>query len=220
MWRELRLWGAANDLTICFEEPTLIRIFDDAARTCRGRIPSGGKKEVLSLRIDSAGPGMMETLPAYPPNGCLGPIQARWTCKDDLGASRSGTAEVSFYDRCIYLTQNGFRVPPRKGPEGAAIAMPSDITYIVVLDADAGAQERVYEMSRKIPPGDVERFHIMIGANKTCTLELRFGFFIDNDKIIKSDPFHIHIWNPAGRVRRVSTRTAINWPDWTLTKDT
>jgi hypothetical protein len=47
-----------------------------------------------------------------------------------------------------------------------------------------------------IPAGGVERFHILVGASKSCNLRLRFKFSIDKNQVVASDEFTIRIWNP------------------------
>jgi Tfp pilus assembly protein PilF len=72
----------------------------------------------------------------------------------------------------------------------------SDTTYGVIIDPSKGSYEQKYPISRAIPPGDVERFHIMVGASMSCYLQIRFKFFIDEATVIESGIFDIHIWNP------------------------
>src|SRR4051794_14441401 len=37
--------------------------------------------------------------------------------------------------------------------------------------------EKVYAISREIPTGGVERFHIIVGASRSCSLKVRFKFY-------------------------------------------
>jgi hypothetical protein len=53
-----------------------------------------------------------------------------------------------------------------------------------------------YPISRKIGPGEVERFHIMIGSPVSCNLGIKFRFFIDKGQIVESEEFELNIWNP------------------------
>jgi hypothetical protein len=66
------------------------------------------------------------------------------------------------------------------------------------VDPVLGTQERVYPIARVIPPGEAERFHILIGATRSATLRLRLKFWIGKDAIVTSDGFIVHIWNPDG----------------------
>jgi hypothetical protein len=74
----------------------------------------------------------------------------------------------------------------------------SDVTYCTMINPLLGANERVYPISRVIPPGEAERFHILVGATKSAALRLRFKFSIGKDAVITSDEFTVHIWNPIG----------------------
>ncbi len=51
-------------------------------------------------------------------------------------------------------------------------------------------------MSRQIPPGDIERFHIMVGSSMSCHILIQFKIFVDKAKIIESEIFKVDIWNP------------------------
>jgi len=72
----------------------------------------------------------------------------------------------------------------------------SYVTYCAIIDPSAGKHERSYAISREIPPGDVERFHIMIGSSKSSHLRMRLKFYVDKNKIIQSEEFELKIWNP------------------------
>ena len=75
--------------------------------------------------------------------------------------------------------------------------MKSEVTYGTIVDPSKGPHEQAYPISRKIPPGDVERFHIMIGSPMSCHLKIQFKFFIDQTQVIESDIFDIDIFNPV-----------------------
>jgi hypothetical protein len=95
----------------------------------------------------------------------------------------------------LFITPDGF-----VGIEHyiSACKMPSGITYCTILNPSLGSHERTYPISRMIPPGDVERFHIMVGASKSCSLRLRFKFSVDKSKVVTSEEFNIQISNPVG----------------------
>lgn len=120
--------------------------------------------------------------------------QVKWSCHDAHGNVKEGedTAFTAFEE--IFLTAKGIRSvyvdPPR------LCARDSDTTYCTVLDPSLGPHTRDYAISREIRPGDVERFHILVGACKSSKLRLRFIFSIDKHRKITSDEFHIEIWNP------------------------
>lgn len=75
----------------------------------------------------------------------------------------------------------------------------SAVIYSTIIDVDQGPHNRTYRISRKIPPGDVERFHVMIGASKSCQLKLKFCFRVDEKDQVKSGVFSVQIWNPANK---------------------
>jgi hypothetical protein len=123
--------------------------------------------------------------------------QVRWDCKDEgKGNKHEGDSVVNFggaYTHVV-LTPSGF-AEVQEDPPCASMAH-SDVTYITMLDPLQGEHERTYPISRKIAPGDVERFHIMIGARVSCRLLVKFKFFIDKTSLIESEEFEIQIWNP------------------------
>lgn len=72
----------------------------------------------------------------------------------------------------------------------------SDANYCSLIDVDKPLDSKSYRISRKIPPNDLDRFHITIGATKSCQLNIRFQFTIDSKKKVSSEEFIIKIWNP------------------------
>ncbi len=97
-------------------------------------------------------------------------------------------------DGDFVLTESGFfrTDNPRAGGGGA----PSDVTYSTIIDPLKGSHEQIYSMARQIPPGDIERFHIMVGAPMSCHLLIQFQIFVDKTVVLKSEIFNIDIWNP------------------------
>jgi hypothetical protein len=134
-----------------------------------------------------------DRLPVVP----ISALTLRWKCKDAKGRQREerATAEGPGHNRELYLTANGFMCIEHWH---ALCVMPSDVTYCTIIDPSLGPHERIYPISRMIPPGDVERFHILIGASKSCNLRLRFKFSSDRAKVSMSDEFAVQIWNPRG----------------------
>ncbi|ETR65361.1 MAG: hypothetical protein OMM_14368, partial [Candidatus Magnetoglobus multicellularis str. Araruama] len=130
----------------------------------------------------------------------LGQLLIKWECCDKQGNIKSGIDEIRAvdshpgYSSRIYLTENGFICKQHLSTN--FLSVPSDVTYCSIIDPSLGAHERVYKMSRKIPPGDVERFHIMVGALRSSRFVLQFRFFIDDEKIVESKKFNVDIWNP------------------------
>jgi tetratricopeptide (TPR) repeat protein len=126
----------------------------------------------------------------------LTPVNITWNCRDDKDIRHSDTMTIAYnlghgYEE-FFLTEEGFYsfYHPFAG------IMDSDVTYSTILDPSKGSHERAYPISRKVSSGDVERFHIMVGAPMSCHLAIRFKFFIDQATIVESEVFDVKIWNP------------------------
>jgi hypothetical protein len=131
-----------------------------------------------------------------PEGAQMGLGKVLWRCKDENGDNRQGESQVHSerWDSHVEVTPNGFaNVPDPPCPMAPAR---SEITYITLLNPLQGTHEREYPISRRIPSGDVERFHIMIGATMSCRLRVRFRFFIDRTSIVESEEFDLQLWNP------------------------
>jgi hypothetical protein len=137
----------------------------------------------------------------------LGKLSVIWRCTNQQARTPEGyrgniLCEISHRFEHIFFTQEGFY--QLNMPWSIRYApMTSSTLYTVMIgptmiDPTRGVQELCYPCSRKIAPGDVERFHILIGAKMSCTLLLKFRFFIDQGTIIESEDFEIEIWNPRG----------------------
>lgn len=196
-------WGDAHDCLIQIDEPTLNRLFPESARQFRGAIPSGEEQQILTLTKRLAQQDNFEALrkefkdirlPTGIPIGICGielqAPQATWTCKNDNVNTDTNNAKVRKFNN-FYLVEDGFKEDFLSGA-----GLISEVTYSAIIDASKGSQERVYSISRKIPPGDVERFHIMVGSPTSCHLQLKFVFHVDKSTIIESDMFDVHLWNP------------------------
>jgi hypothetical protein len=94
----------------------------------------------------------------------------------------------------ISITRYGFEVSRRITVKSAAH---SDTTYCTIVDLLAGYR-REYNISRKIPPGDVERFQIMVGAKKSASIKAKFIFYLERGMAVQSDPFEFKVWHPIG----------------------
>ncbi len=122
----------------------------------------------------------------------LGKLNVSWSCEDDKGIKHKGSQHIWAKG---YLTQKGFELVPLPPPIVNYSIAPSNITYISIVNPLRGPHELEYSFSRKIPLGDIERFHIMVGAPVSCHLLIQFKFFIDTRTVIESDVFDIHIQN-------------------------
>ena len=107
----------------------------------------------------------------------------KYAFTDETGEKHENDKTISFggYGSWIALARTAFVefVEPPPSPAPAY----SDTTYISLIDPNIGPHKRLYSMSRKIVPGDIERFHIMVGAPKSCRLRLKFKFFVDKDSV-------------------------------------
>ncbi len=125
----------------------------------------------------------------------LDTIKARWNCIGDDGQNHSGISNIRISGHySIGMTRDGFVITNEYSINYGM--MLSDTTYISMIDPSKGTQTRQYPISRQIPPGGVERFHIMVGATMSCDLMLKFRFAIDKSKVLESEEFAIQIYNP------------------------
>jgi len=125
-------------------------------------------------------------------------IEARLSYVDERGLQYNEKVKVP---AGIFLTRNGdffeaeeHIIPPCLVEAG----FHSDMMYCTLVNVSQGKYKRVYNISRRIPPRDLDRFHVMIACEKSCYLKSRFIFYID-DLVIKSKTFNIHIWNPRNK---------------------
>lgn len=93
------------------------------------------------------------------------------------------------------------------GPEGfiaeehqvRARYLPSDTTYCTVLNLGGSPKiRREYKISRQVPAGDAERFQIMVGADRSALLRVRFVFYLEDGMTVSSGVFDLKVWNPIG----------------------
>jgi hypothetical protein len=191
-------WGAAADCQFRLREPTLDNVFRRPLLRYEGAVASGESLAVCRLTKDAAIPGRWESLLVGSRDGecVLRGGRVEWECTDEDGGQKyQGDSEVPFggSGSRIVLTPSHFA---EIGSEGLASLVGSDVTYAALIDPSQGGHKREYSISHKIPPGDVERFHVLIGSRASCRLLLRFQFFIDRDVVLESDEFEVHVWNP------------------------
>ena len=115
-----------------------------------------------------------------------------WSCADVSGRALSGNKAASQYypEGHLYVCAEGFVLITYTR---VCCILQSDAKYCVIIDPDQGPQERVYPISRAIPAAGAERFHIMVGATKSCRLNLKFKFWIDKQRVVESKDFDIEI---------------------------
>src|SRR5215831_12146681 len=217
-------WGTAHDFQLQIEESTLNRVFAESTRQYRESIQSGESRTILCWSRNLAIPRQFEAVRKefitiehegfhsdckdwwswfrsnrVSTHGMrIGPLLAKWQCKDEKGREHKNEEDIamsrSFKD--IVLTSDGFIEIEKSVPFSSFFTMYlSDMTFIVMIDLLKN-HEKTYAISRKIPPGDIERFHIMVGSPMSCHLRVNFKFFADKNNIIESEGFDIYIWNP------------------------
>lgn len=203
-------WGTAYDCDFYINEPILNLLFTESQRRYRATIKSGEQKKIFDLRFQQ---NMVEiiknkfaNIDYYPINPQteiphkdtiygveLRNIKCEWRCMDELGESYEDEVQVWSWLWDFVLTANGFC--KIRGPKSGA-GFPSEVTYSSIIDPTRGPYEKAYPISRKIPAGEVERFHILIGSPTSCHLHLKFKFLVDKTQVVESEAFDIKIWNP------------------------
>ena len=184
-------WGAACECMVQLSEPTLNKLFTATARRYTGTLECGEQQEIICLTKDQMDRDQFYILSTDNLLEVGRPwLEFTWECKK----GEKGSNFLSLKDSRLFLTEAGFssRYDFRLG--GAP--MESSFTYVSIIDPRKGPHERVYPLSRQIPPGDVERFHIMLGSPMSCHFLLRFKFFVDKETVSESEVFDIKIWNP------------------------
>ena len=69
----------------------------------------------------------------------------------------------------------------------------SDTNYCSLINLDNIPDKKSYKISRIIPPNEIDKFHISIGATKSCQLDIKFKFIVDSKKIVESKDFILKI---------------------------
>ena len=199
-------WGEAQNCSSYIDEPILNRLFSEADRRFIGTIASGEERRIFLFSKANANNKQFEAItkefidvPHHYPKTIRGiklnTLVAKWTCSNDKGIIYEGKEHIQSFDGMgeYVLTYDGFFKNDNWRAGGGA---PSELTYSVILNPVEGSHEQSYAISRQIPPGDIERFHIMIGAAKSCHLLIQFKIFVNETKIIESGVFDVDIWNP------------------------
>ncbi len=203
-------WGTAYDCDFQINEPVLNLLFTDPQRRYRGIIRSGEEQKIFELRFQQNMADIIKNkfanIDYYPINPQtqipfkdiiygieLRNIKCQWKCMDEKGESHENEVQVWSWLWDFVLTPNGFC--KIRGPKSGA-GFPSEVTYSSIIDPTKGPYEKAYPISRKIPAGDTERFHILVGSPTSCHLHLKFKFLVGKTQIIESEVFDIKIWNP------------------------
>jgi len=206
-------WGSAYDCSFHLNEPILNSLFKMSDRQYRGTIESGETRKIFRLCYSQLTPDQIELIeqksdiitffPLDPVTQIPYPetirgielrnIKCNWKCCDKIGNFYEEETQIWDWLHDFVLTSDGFR--KIRGPKSGA-GFPSEVTYSAIIDPTKGIHDQVYPISRKIPPGNIERFHILIGSPASCHLLIKFKFLVDMNQVIESGPFDIKIWNP------------------------
>ena len=200
-------WGTARNCQIEVHEQVLDSVFPKSTRQFSGDIESGERRSICTLTKEMADIKKLHSiLNDYNNSWCNEavlkianvkepkdlyqfrlpyPIKATWSCIDQTGKKFESEDFVDFpcgMGECeFYLTAKGEFVqifsmlmrsmaPPEAGFD-------SDTLYCTLLDTSKGVQKRIYPVSRRIPPRDLDRFHVMIACEKSCYVRLKFSTF-------------------------------------------
>jgi hypothetical protein len=88
-------------------------------------------------------------------------------------------------------------------PPSPARTMPSREIYAVVLDPRASRIHN-YSISRVIPPGGADRFHVLVAARQSGNFVLKLTFQVNRSQFVKSDPISISVDQPRDSDLRLS----------------
>ncbi len=206
-------WGTAYDCYFRLDEPTLKLLFTDADLQYRGTIKSGERQKIFHLTYEHIDPGQLGIIKERSTTITYFPIDPKtqlssqetvygirfshfktyWRCRDEKDALHEKEVYAHDWSWDFVLTSGGFC--KIRAPKSGA-GFPSEVTFSSIIDPTSGAYEQSYPISRKIPPGDIERFHILIGSPISCHLFVKFKFLVDETQVIESGVFDIEIWNP------------------------
>jgi hypothetical protein len=121
-------------------------------------------------------------------------VKLNWSYKDINGNERENSKIIaSSSEDILFLTERGFISFELLGRGGGLF---SQVTYVCIIDDYRKGAKREYNISRIVDPGGAERFHIAIGATKSCIARIVFSFIVDKNTLVKSDTKEIHIWSP------------------------
>jgi hypothetical protein len=164
------------------------------------------------IKIQSVSPedlGFAEGVP-------VGHITAQSTCSNAAGIQLTVNQEIRpdllSFANAVSISDGEFkRIPP---PIMIYTIAMSEPTFVAVLDPASVPSEKAYSISRKIPPGDMERFSITVGALKSSKVRLRFKFFVDASIVLTTNSFTLTRCAPetvrslSQMARNLTTRAA------------
>jgi len=178
-------WGDAKNVHVKIKNEILNSCFSENECEFSGEIKSNERKEIFLFNGNRVANKLNQKID-----------QISVVCSYSDEDNNEYTDEYYVRGKKMEIGENGFQEihhPPIRHQMA-----PSDEIYITYVDPDKLEKEIPYPISRKILSGDVERFHIMVGSNKSCKVSLRFVFKVDKSEIITSEVFEISIYNPIG----------------------
>lgn len=107
------------------------------------------------------------------------------------------TVALTSFDRSmtegvLWIGSAGFRYDIH----WVSFGMPSGgDAYAVILDPDDRG-ERNYRISRSIPPGDADRFHVLLASRMSGDYCLQLSFHANGVQVVESDPLWISLIHP------------------------
>lgn len=212
-------WGPAKGCTISLKGNVIDLLIGPEKRKWSGTIPSGATVDVFTLTKQDVDVSRIRDLKRAargpiswnsareeydfpvatlsPRNNLIVPTTIDWSGSDNTG-ERVGKKKCNAFHLYgwVVVSERGFEL--EMAPPISACMAPSSHTYIAFLDPDSGPGIKSYPISRAIPAGGVERFHIMLGASKSCMATVRFKFLVNKMDEVASDVFDVHIWSPIG----------------------
>lgn len=132
-------------------------------------------------------------------------ITINWECEteekeliNNVNSLNSSYEYSMYHSSTVFIDSKGFTEETSFHHICACMRSPSEI-YCAIIDSSYSEKQKSYPISREIAAGDIDRFHIMIGSDKSVKLELSFSFKLDQNKTIESELFEINIWKPQNQ---------------------
>ena len=174
-------WGPAHDIQITLEESQINALWGRDERSCSVALLPSGESQVLRIPLQTTKPVTAQ----------LQAFTVAWTCSGE--PHHEGRDHAKTVGGGISLYRGRFSGQQQQQQQ---MQMQITTTFVEVLRISAASNYDVdLPTSLAIPPGDVERFQVVVAAEQSCRVDLRFKFWTDA-KVILSEPFEVSIWNP------------------------
>jgi hypothetical protein len=203
-------WGPAK-CTGRLRNKTLQSIFSDSELMLDGVIGSSERQRVGSLAIRGFNArqrtmvndlikALRRTLDSGESGYAIGPVEFIGYCTASNDVTQEIVADVqprarrTVTDQEILINEHGFAVG---GTPVAYDMIPSEPTFVAILDPAKAPEKKEYSLSRRIPPGDVERFFITTVATRSALFRLRLRFFVNESTILETAPVEVALVSPT-----------------------